>query len=189
MKFFFYKQTLAVLCGIIVFFFSAAAGQEAKLNNLVVNNTRDNLIIYCKTEGAFTEKMEKAIISGVPVTFSFFITLYKVKDFWPDKKITEKEITHSIKYNNLKKEYTITRSLQSGTSIITKTFGEAQKLMCKIDNLSLIPLDRLERGSQYQIRAKAELMKITLPFYLHYLLFFVSMWDFETEWHTIDFIY
>ena len=184
-----HKQTLAVLCGIIFFFFSAAAGQEAKLNDLVVSNTRDNLIIYCRAEGAFTEKMKKAIISGVPVTFSFFITLNKVRDFWLDNKITEKKITHSIKYNNLKKEYTITLSTQSGSPVITKTFEEAKKLMCKIDNLTLIPLDRLEKGSQYQIRAKAELMKMTLPFYLHYVLFFVSMWNFETEWHTIDFIY
>ncbi|MCD6184236.1 MAG: DUF4390 domain-containing protein [Deltaproteobacteria bacterium] len=183
------KQTLTVLCIIIFFFFTAAAGQEAKLNNLFVSNTRDNLIIYCKTEGAFTEKMERAIISGVPVTFSFFINLYKVRTFLPDKEVIEKKITHSIKYNNLKKEYTITLSTQSGSPVITKTFEEAKKLMCKIDNLTLIPLDRLEKGSQYQIRAKAELMKMTLPFYLHYVLFFVSMWNFETEWHTIDFIY
>ena len=184
-----HKQTLIVLFGAILFFYAPAAGQEAKLTDLFVGNTRDNLIIYCETEGAFTEKMEKAIISGVPVTFSFFITLYEVRDLWPDKNVTEKKITHSIKYNNLKKEYTITRSLKSGTPIITKTFEEAQKLMSEIDNFILIPLNRLEKGKQYQIRAKAELMKMTLPFYLHYVLFFVSMWDFETEWHTIDFIY
>ncbi|NQT10914.1 MAG: DUF4390 domain-containing protein, partial [Desulfobacteraceae bacterium] len=41
----------------------------------------------------------------------------------------------------------------------------------------------------YQIRAKAELGKLTLPFYLHYILFFVSLWDVETDWYTIDFIY
>ena len=89
----------------------------------------------------------------------------------------------------MKKEYTITQSLKPGTPIITKTFEKAQKLMSEIDNFILIPLNRLKKGKQYQIRAKAELMKMTLPFYLHYLLFFVSMWDFETEWHTIDFIY
>ncbi|WDN89721.1 hypothetical protein BuS5_02689 [Desulfosarcina sp. BuS5] len=184
-----HKQTLAVLCSIIFFFNAPAVGQEAKLTDLVVSNTRDNLIIYCKTEGAFTEKMEKAIISGVPVSFSFFITLYEVRNLWPDKKVTEKKITHSIKYNNMTKEYTITRSLESGTPIVTKTFEKAQKLMSEIDNFILIPLNRLKKGKQYQIRSKAELMKMTLPFYLHYVLFFVAMWDFETEWHTIDFIY
>jgi hypothetical protein len=28
-----------------------------------------------------------------------------------------------------------------------------------------------------------------LPFYLHYVLFFLSFWDFETDWYTVDFIY
>jgi hypothetical protein len=87
------------------------------------------------------------------------------------------------------KEYTITRSLESGTPIVTKAFEKAQKLMSEIDSFILIPLNRLKKGKHYQIRSKAELIKITLPFYLHYLFFFVSMWDFETEWHTIDFIY
>ena len=36
---------------------------------------------------------------------------------------------------------------------------------------------------------KAELEKVRLPLYLHYVLFFVSLWDFETDWFTIDFIY
>ncbi len=184
-----YKPTSALLFGIMFFWHALAVGQEAKLTYLAAGNTSDNLIVYCKTEGAFTEKMEKAIISGVPVTFSFFINLYEVKNFWADKNITEKKITHSVKYNNLKKEYTITQSLHPDAPIVTKTFEEAQKLMSEIDNFALIPIDRLEKGKQYQIRAKAELMKMTLPFYLHYVLFFVSMWDFETEWYVIDFIY
>jgi hypothetical protein len=61
--------------------------------------------------------------------------------------------------------------------------------MAEIDSLKIVPLWKLEKGGKYQIRAKAELSKLTLPFYLHYILFFVSLWDFETDWYTIDFIY
>ena len=61
--------------------------------------------------------------------------------------------------------------------------------MSEIDSLKTVPLSRLEKGSQYQIRAKAQLSKLTLPFYLHYVLFFVSLWDFETDWYTIEFMY
>jgi hypothetical protein len=35
----------------------------------------------------------------------------------------------------------------------------------------------------------AQLDKIRLPFYLHYVLFFVSLWDFETDWYAVDFRY
>jgi hypothetical protein len=50
-------------------------------------------------------------------------------------------------------------------------------------------LGQLEKGQQYQLRTKAEVGKQTLPFYLHYVLFFVSLGDIETDWYTIDFIY
>ena len=163
--------------------------KDSALTNIIVTNTRDDLLIYLTVEGAFRDKMKKAILSGVPTTFSFFIQLYRVRNFWPDKEIKEIETTHTIKYNNLKKEFMITRSWENNQPIVTKSFVEARKLMSEIDSLKTIPLSQLEKGSQYQIRAKAQLSKLTLPFYLHYVLFFVSLWDFETDWYTIEFIY
>jgi len=61
--------------------------------------------------------------------------------------------------------------------------------MTEIDGLKVVPLSNLEKDKRYQLRAKAELSKRTLPFYLHYVLFFVSLWDFETDWYAIDFTY
>jgi hypothetical protein len=66
---------------------------------------------------------------------------------------------------------------------------EAKKWMTEINSLKIVPLDRLEKGEQYQLRVKAEVSKKTLPLYLHYILFFVSLWDFETDWYTIDFTF
>jgi hypothetical protein len=61
--------------------------------------------------------------------------------------------------------------------------------MTEINSLKIIPLNRLEKDEQYQLSVKAEVSKKTLPLYLHYILFFVSLWDFETDWYAIDFIY
>ena len=133
--------------------------------------------------------MKKAVLSGVPDSFSFITNLYQVRKLWKDKKIASQKITHTIKYNNLKKEFIIQRSWKTGDPVRVKSFQEAQQLMTAIDSLQIIPLARLEKGRQYQIRTKAELSKLTLPFYLHYILFFVSLWDFETDWYAIDFIY
>lgn len=168
---------------------SIGYAQDAVLSDIIVTNTRDDLIVYLTVKGAFRDKMKNAILSGVPASFSFFITLYQARNFWIDKKIADLDITHSIKYDNLKKEFMIKRSWENDKVRITQSFSEAQKLMGDIDSLKIISLGRLEKGRQYQIRAKAKLSKITLPFYLHYVLFFVSLWDFETDWYTIDFIY
>jgi hypothetical protein len=161
----------------------------AVLTNIIVTNTRDDLLVYLTVKNAFPPDIENTINSGVPATFSFFINLYRVRRFWLDQEITQIDIAHTIKFDNLKKEYMVTRSWEGGRTMTVKTFGEAKKLMTEIDSLTLVSLAQLEKGKQYQIRAKAKLSKLTLPFYLHYVLFFVSLWDFETDWYTIDFIY
>lgn len=163
--------------------------QDAILTNITVSNTRDDLLLYLNLEGAFREEMKKAILSGVPSTFSFFAKLNRTRNFWFDRAIADIEVTHTIIYDNLKKEFTVKRSWKEDNPEVTKSFKEAQKWMTEINSLKLIPLKRLEKGEQYQLRVKAEVSKKTLPFYLHYILFFVSLWDFETDWYAIDFIY
>lgn len=162
---------------------------DATLTNIILTNTRDNLLLYLTVENAFPPKIETTIKSGVPVTFSYYIKLNKVRNFWKDLEIADITITHTLKYDNLKKEYIVTRSGETGGPKIIKSFEEAKKLMAEIDGLSIGALKWLEKGEQYQIRAKAKLSKLTLPFYLHYVLFFMSIWDFETDWYTIDFIF
>ncbi len=163
--------------------------QDAVLKNIIVTNTRDDLLVYLSVEGAFREKMIKAILSGVPASFSFYLDLYQVRNLWPDKKIADIKITHTIKYDNLKKEFSVIRSWKEEKPFVTKSFLEARKLMADVDGINVVPLNWLEKGRRYQLQAKAQLSKLTLPFYLHYVLFFVSLWDFETDWYSIDFIY
>lgn len=182
------KVALLFVC-IALFVQNYAFAKDAMLKDIVVTNTRDDLLVYLNVEGAFKEKMKEAILSGLPATFSFFINLHQVRNFWLDKKLSTLKVTHTIRYNNLKKEFMIERSWEKVEPMATQSFKKAQKLMSEIDGLKLVSLDKLEKGKQYQIRAKAKLSKLTLPFYLHYVLFFVSLWDFETSWYTIDFIY
>ncbi len=184
------KNTMGILLCIVIMIQPVMVyAQDAKLKNIIVTNTRDDLLIYLTVEGAFRENMETAISSGVPATFSFFVNLYQTRGFWFDKNISELKILHRIKYDNLKNEYVVERSWDGNHQRVVKSFDEAKKLMSEIDNLKVVELNRLEKGSQYQIRTKAQLSKLTLPFYLHYVLFFVSLWDFDTDWYTIDFIY
>jgi len=166
-----------------------AMAKDATLTNIIVTNTRDDLLVYLSVDGAFTKKMEDAIKNGVPASFSFFINLYRTRSLWIDKKMAGLTITHTIKYNTLKKEYAVSRSWDSNSPVVLQSFDAAKKRMTEIDSLKVISLDLLEKGKQYQIQATAKLSRVTLPYYLHYVLFFLSLWDFETDWYTIDFIY
>ena len=183
------RKACALILAILLVMQNPAHAQDARLTDIIVTNTRDDLLVYLTVEGAFREKMKNAVLSGVPTTFSFFISLYQERNLWFDKEIADIKITHTLKYNNLKKEFIVKRSWENDDPLVTQSFDEARKLMTEIDSLKIVPLRVLEKGRRYQIRAKAELSKLTLPFYLHYVLFFVSLWDFETDLYTIDFVY
>jgi len=187
MKIFNIKSILFFIC--IIGIASSTWANEAQLSDIIITNTRDDLLIYMGIEGCFSNEVTKAIMSGVPATFSTFIGLYKVRRLVMDRQISSVQIAHTIKYDPMKKEFSITRSWDKNSPFITSSFPEAQKMMSRIDNLKIASLSQLSKGSQYQIRAKAALDEVRLPFYLHYVLFFVSMWDLETDWYTVDFVY
>lgn len=168
----------------------SAWSQEARVTDVIVTNTRDDLILYFRVEGSFTEELKQAILNGVPTTFTFLASLNRVRNFWIDKTLASLEILHTIKYNNLKNEFVITRGEDKGKSIVVNSLSEAESIMTEVENLKIARLNSLERSNRYQVRIKAELSKITLPFYLHYVFrFFLFLWDFETDWYATDFMY
>jgi hypothetical protein len=162
---------------------------DVQLSGIRVTDTTNDLLLTLKVEGAFNEKLEEAVLNGIPATFSFFIILNRVRTAWADEQIVELNVTHTLKYHNLKNHYIIKKSWQDNKPIITKSFDEAKQIMSEINDLKVIPLKKLQKDNRYQITAKAELDKVELPFILNYILFFASLWDFETEWHSYEFVY
>jgi hypothetical protein len=167
----------------------ADSGETAVIKNIKLANTRDDLLTYFDVDHAFTDKISQAVLNGIPTTFSFYTSLYKTDGSWFDKKISDIQIKSTLKYNPLKKEFSVLRPWKNEKPIITSSFEEAKVLMSEIDNLKIIALHQLVKGDKYQLRIKARLDKVTLPLSLHYVFFFVSFWDFETNWYLINFTY
>jgi len=185
------KTSLILILWVLLWFpmGSFADDNNALLDNIKLANTRDDLLTYFEVKNAFTDKINQAVKNGIPTTFSFYVSLYKVSNSLLDTKIADIQIKSTIKYNSLKDEFSISRPWKDEKPSFTKSFEEAKSWMTEVDNLSIIPLKNLIKGDKYQIRIKAELDKVTLPLSLHYVLFFVSFWDFETDWYLINFTY
>ncbi len=166
-----------------------ADAQEARLKNITISSMEEKLLVSMEIEGAFTQEVMEAILRGVPADFSFLVKLDRSRSWWADEEVADIEVTHTIKYDNLKKEFSVYRSWIDKKPILTQSLAEAQTLMTRIEGLTIIDIDRMQRGKQYELRAKAELSKMTLPFYLHYVFYFVTLWDFETDWHSVVFVY
>lgn len=187
------KKTKAAL---LIFLFSAlmhwaplAQAKKAYLSDIVVTNTRDDVLVYFTVNDCFTVDMNNAIESGLKTTFTFFVKLYEKRDLWWDREITDLEVSHSIKYDNLKKTYEVTLSEENNKVITVRGFEEAKKRMAEVAALKVVPLHHLKKGGRFQLRLMAELDKIRLPLYLHYVFFFLSLWDFQTDWYAVDFRY
>ena len=181
--------TYLIIWIILIYPVVSFAENTAEIKDIRLANTRDDLLVYFKVTSAFPDKITQAVMKGIPTTFSFYITLYETDRFWFNKKIADRLIKSTINYNSLKKEFTVLKPWKGETPVNTGSLEEAQVLMTEIDNLSFIPLDRLVKGKKYELRIKAELDKVTLPLYLHNIFFFVSYWNFETNWYLINFTY
>jgi hypothetical protein len=166
-----------------------SSAQQATLDDIIVTNTREHLLVYFNVEDCFTEDMNRAIMNGIQTKFIFIIKLYEVRTAWFDRKLADIRLTHKVEYNTLKNEFNVFLPEQNNKKITTKDAEEANKMMAEVVALKVARLDTLRRGSHYQLRLKAELDKIELPFYLDYVLFFLSLWDFETDWYTVVFKY
>nr|WP_269750842.1 DUF4390 domain-containing protein [Desulfosalsimonas propionicica] len=167
-----------------------AEAQKARLTDMVISNTRDDLLLFVTVEGAFTEQMKQAVLNGIPTSFSFIVRLEKINAFvLPNSLVAEKKVTHTIKYESLKKQFVIRRSWEENRTLTTDSFEKARQWMSEIKSLRIAALDKLQEGKKYRIRAKARLDTVELPFYLNYIFFFVSLWDFETNWHSLEFGY
>lgn len=188
----FHTYTLAlvvIICVSLVLPGRIFADSAPVLVNIKLANTRDDLLTYFTVENAFTPKTEQAARNGILTSFTFYVNLYKTTSNLFDKKIADIRISSAVKYNSLTKEYVVTRPWKDEKPVTTKSFEEAKAWMTEVDNLSVLPLDQLVKGDKYQIRIKAELEKVTLPLSLHHVFFFVSFWDFGTDWYVINFTY
>ena len=182
-------QALSIGFLIVVLFAAPGNTSEASLRNIEVSNTDDHLLVYFTIVDCFTEDMKKAINSGIETTFNFLIRVYEVRGLLWDKKIAELKVKHAVQYDSLKKVYMVRLVERSDEIIFVNDFEGVNRHMSVISGLRIVDLQKLVTDSHYQVRMMVELDEIRLPFYLHHVFFFLSLWDFETDWYSVDFIY
>ena len=153
-----------------------AYAHKASLQNIVIDDANGDLIVSYKLKNVFSSQMQKVVLNGIPITFTYHVVLHEIRDFWIDKKIINLKIDHMLKYNVLKKEFIIKRSWRIDEVLITDSFEEAQGLMTEVSGLKIIPFNWLDSGARYQVGIKAELSKANLPVHLRSALFFSPSW-------------
>lgn len=164
--------------------YSQSAG-AAKINNVIISHTPQNILVSFDIKDGFTKEIEDAIKSGIPTAFTFIVEFYRERSIWFDEKLAEVKFRHTVKYDTMKAEYEVLleEKAQSNKIIRLKDLSKVKELMTKAEIIQVSSPAAIQKGSMYGVKIKAKLDAVELFFPLNYMLFFVSFWDFETDWH------
>jgi hypothetical protein len=181
------KYIHLVLFYLIFYTFTSAQlnAEEAKINNFIINKKDTSLLLSFSTENAVSQEISELIKSGTPISFSFDIEIEKKRSFYlPDKTVFKKAITHKLKYSSLTKTFFIVKPYISDEPYVINSQNRAQSEMTSITDYKI----KLPENSEglYTVSVRARLQEVTLPFYMHKIFFFLSAWDFKTDWIKQD---
>ena len=162
---------------------------KAEISNIVIDKSGKELQASFTLIDCFNSDMEEAILNGVPTTFRILVSVEKPSIMLVKSKIADFTLQHTIRYNRLNNEFQVELPENPQKILVTRNFDEAKKWMSTVKDLPVIPTCWLAKDEEYYLKIKTELSKVELPLFLRYILFWVSLWDFETAWYTVVFLY
>jgi len=177
-----HRRLFWMALGVTYFSTGLPAALGAEVGDLIINSARGHLLLSAKIRDVITEEVKVTATDKLSATVVFSIGLYQVSRFWFDKKIAHQTATNTIKYDPLKKEYSLIRSWDSGPPLVIGALQQARHLTTEVKDLKLTPLARLERGRNYQVRVQAVCQDQNA-------FLFSPSGCFNTDWHTIDFTF
>ncbi len=167
----------------------AESQPEAEIKDIIITTSNSHLLLFSSIENCFTREMLEGIHTGIPVTFTFSVDLDQVRDMWWDKTLISHSFHHTLTYDGLNEKYHITLSEKNDRTLTTDSLEKAKEMMVEVNGLNVIEINKLLPDQPYTLRIKARLAEKTLPLNIHYIVPFISLWDFETDWRTIEFRY
>lgn len=167
---------------------NAKAAVKPRMVDMLITSNMQNVLLYARLVDCFRSDIESAIMAGVPAVFTIYVDVYQERPYRWDTKIAAREIRRTIKYDNLKKTFSITTNGNSQPVLFTD-FQSAQKAMSELNGIPVVPLSRLTKNHYYYAQVHVKIDKIRLPLYMEYVFVFVSFWDFETPTYKMRFSY
>ena len=171
-------------CLLLLNFPVEAFPQKATLRDIQVKGPSGDWKVSFVMENCFPEKVEEAIQAGTPTTFTFYLQLYLVKNWWGDRRLVSLRFQHTIQYHPIRGEYQVTLDEQE-TPRVTQDFEEAKAWMTRVQDVGIRPpASEMNRDAVTYLRIRAELELVRLPLHLEYLLPFMSFWNLKTDWYV-----
>ena len=186
-----YYSAVLIFLFIFIGFAATPVGAHAaqpEIKDILITNDMENVLLYARLVNGFKPDMELAVLNGIAATFVMQVEVYQERSFSWDKKISRQEIKRTIKYDNLKKTFSVSFGNKKDP-VVFSDFESAQKAMSDFNGIVAVPLSLLKKGRNYYAMIKIKMDKARLPLHMEYVFFFVSYWDFETSLYRQNFSY
>jgi len=144
---------------------AAVAAQQQALQ--VVSLARDGrVLVSLKLTDAFTDEVRAAIQSGMNTSFVYDIELKRGSTLWLDRTIEATTLTATVRFDNLTRRYTLTRTQDGRIDRADSTDREddARIWLTEFERLPLFSSTSLEANAEYYLRVRAHATPRSLSF-------------------------
>jgi hypothetical protein len=159
------------------------------LTDIILTTSESDLLLFGELRNSVTPAMEEGLYSGIPIRFTFFVSLEKSQSGWFDEELASLNFSHTLSFDTLKETYVVETEENGGRRHTVRSYPEALQLLNEFIGMRIIALAELAPDTKYRLRIKADLHKKTLPLALHTVVPFISWWDLDTDWYTVEFMY
>jgi len=135
-----------------------AIGQGAQTLQVVPLPRDGEVLVSFKLDEALTDDIKAAIQSGLTVKFDYKVELRRGSAAWFDRTISAAVVRASVKYDNLTRRYSVSRSVDGRMDWADTTLREDEAwkwLTSDFVRMSLFRGVALEQNAEYYVRVSA----------------------------------
>src|SRR3954451_1023777 len=146
------RATLVLLAAL------ALGGQGTQTLQVVPLPRDGEVLVSFKLDEALTDDIRAAIQSGLTVKFVYKVELRRSSAAWVDRTIASAVVGASVKFDNLTRRYSVTRTLGGSIDWADTTLREDEAwrwLTSDFARLSLFRGVALEANAEYYVRVRA----------------------------------
>lgn len=163
-------------------YITPALAGDARISDINVILNKDSIIASARLINGFDKRIEEEISSGIEKDIVYEIVLRKKMSGWFDEGVVSKEIKYSIKYDLLKKQYTVKIQDEGNKEKIVLSYDEVKAIVSRIENVMVAQRKLIEPNEEYYASVRAEMKDKKIFFFLDYFLFFIPFSDINTSW-------
>jgi len=145
---------------LVLVFLVALPALAANIRDLKATWSGKAMELSWVLEGAFPDEVREQIQSGDELRFTCTVQLRRKRSFL-DKLVASREVTLTVRFSNLTKMYSLTRSIDGTVTDqdVTERAGDMLTWMSRFKDPALFDSGDLDESGTYYLKVKAKLLE------------------------------